>query len=165
MPDPEADQTLEMVGDARRRRRDSIGRSIAWSALFAVICLALLGFTGRGGVLARAEAKSGHATLDYPVVMRREATDDIVVRLDITGGTTVDVVLDPNLSPIVQLGEVVPRPVRTVAGPEGVRLVFELGHAPVDIVLRLRPAQPAWFQTYTVRAGADEMTFNTLILP
>jgi hypothetical protein len=165
MPVPEMIQNQELDATAFGRSGNPIGRAIAWFGLFLVVLLAVLGFTGRGGIFARAEARADHASLDYPRVMRRDASEEIIVRLDAPAGKLAEIVLDPDLFAIVRLDEVVPRPVQTIMTPEGFRLVFEHERAQVDIVLPLRPAHASWFQTYSVRATGGPMTFNSLILP
>lgn len=156
------------LGDLRKvEARGSLrgAQRVAWTGFAIILILAVLGFTGSGGVFARTIMTSGHTELDVPRVMRRQASQELVLRITDAGSHRIDVLVPSSLLEIAAFEESAPAPSRSEAGAEGLRLEFD--HATSDFVIRMRirPENAAWPATYILTVEQERLAFSSLVLP
>ena len=74
------------VNDAPRFQHGFwIAERVSWLFFFLLLIVAVLGFTGMGGVFAAASVRSAAAEVEFPRVARWEASDEVRISLEAIG--------------------------------------------------------------------------------
>lgn len=136
----------------------------AWIVFGLVLLAALAGLTGSGGPLAHSTARSAAGEVEYPMIARWEATDELVVTFA-PGGSEHRMALSPDFSRYFQVEDIQPQPERSIAGSEGEVLVFETDEqAPAQVTMHVRALRPG-IASYDLSIDGTPSGLTTIILP
>lgn len=158
---------LELNEDRRFQERFWRAERIAWIVLAAIVVIALLGFTGRGGPFAQTMARTPEGAVEYPRITRWAAADQVVVTFG-GGGDQGVLAIDRSFSKVFAIDSIQPQPMASVATAEGQRLTFRLepATAPRTATLHVRAVRPAIPLRTQLRIGdGPPATLTTLVLP
>lgn len=138
---------------------------VAWVLFGLLLLAALLGLTGSGGPLSRAQVALEGGTIDYPRIARWEAADEVIVRFA-PGAEQHRLTLSSGFADALQIEGIQPEPESSAAGADGAVLTFATaaGEA-AEVTIHVTPLQPG-YSTFAVQIddGAPE-TLGVLALP
>lgn len=133
--------------------------------LFGVLCLvALLGFTGRGGLFQKQTVRFVETIVELPRVTRWEATDEILIRFT-EAAETRDVAIGQEFFDVFSIDRIQPEPRESALASAAQRLRFAAGGAPphqVTLAIRFR-----YFglPRFNVTIGGESRRASILVLP
>jgi hypothetical protein len=138
---------------------------VAWVVFGLFLLAALLGFTGAGGPFSRTTATVAGGIVDYPIISRWQAADEMVVRFA-PGPEERRLRLSTTFADALQIEGIQPEPERSLAGPEGAELTFATQPgAAAEVTIHVSPLGPGYF---SFDVGIDDgapATLGTLVLP
>ena len=133
--------------------------------LFGLVCLvALLGFTGSGGLLQKQTIRFAEAIVGLPRVTRWEATDEIVIRFT-EAAETRDVTIGQEFFDLFSIDRIQPEPRESVLAPAAQRLRFAAeGAPPHQVTLAIR-SRHFGLPRFDVTIGDESRRASILVLP
>lgn len=156
---------LDLEDDPDFQRRFWIVERWAWAGYALLIAAALLGFTGSGGVFARATAETPYASVDYPRVSRWQAADHMRIHLSGAVGQEAQIALDRRFLELFEVTGVQPQPERAAATARGTQYTFAVGPGGGAVNFHIRATRPAFSGDIGVWVEDSETRMRPLILP
>src|SRR5690606_5642020 len=98
-----AHSSLEVNDDPSFQRRFWIAERISWLVFLAVVGAAMLGLTGMGGPLSRAQAEAAAANVDYPRIARWQTNEQIRIHLAPSSQSETELVLSQDFLTFFEL--------------------------------------------------------------
>ncbi|SFG31572.1 hypothetical protein [Pontibacter chinhatensis] len=148
-------QDLEIDEDLELERRTWTVQRISWVLLLLIILAALLGFTGRGGLLDVGKGvafNSSHSVdLEYERFLRQGVTREIKVSLR---QENTSILFSNGFYETQRIEQVVPEPQKEEVGSEGITYTFHGVKSPSLIIFYVTPLK-AGSLNYTV-TGSDK---------
>ena len=133
---PNKKRTLEIDDDIAFQRKEWVSQRAGVALLFLIVIGALMGVTGVGGPLSRAEASDAEGTvhLEYERIVRRGAMATMALHLRAGAGDVQFWVASPYFENVI-VETVAPEP--TLVSVEPARHVYTIraGAAPVTVTL------------------------------
>lgn len=159
---------LEIAQDLRFQRRDWIAQRVGWVVMALILLAALAGLIGRGGPLARTQARSpdGGLRVEYDRFAHYEAPTRL--RLSVAGaaarGEQVRLWIERAYLTRARVQQVMPEPDAVRLAGDRVIYLFDAG-AGGDVSFELRPNS---FGVLAGRAGLEgggEVAFRQFVYP
>lgn len=137
---------------------------VCW-IIFAVVCLiALLGFTGSGGLFQKQRIVFANASVEVPRVSRWAAADDLSIRFT-SGSPAPEIEISQPFFDLFSIESVQPEPSESVLASSAQRMQFVAEGAPPHIVtVAIRPRDFGWAR-FSMTIGGDTRMVNILVLP
>ena len=166
MPYPEIrDDGLQLDEDRQLQEKIWTAERVAHVLFGFVVLAGLAGLAGSGGPLARASRSTEAGSVAYVRLARFDTAADLTVRFAAARPDHRVRIAGP-FPDRLQIESVQPRPVREVAGPDGITFEFAAEPAePASATLRLRATAP-WVSR--LRIGIDDaepVTATMIVLP
>lgn len=136
---------------------------IAWGLFALALIGALLGLTGRSGPFAQAQVGIGTTEITYPRITRIGVPSSITL-LFTEATTGPEIALGPDLTRLIQIDGILPRPAMESGGGTLRFAFFPDSGLPYRITLNLHP-QAAGIARYTIATEQGAITATTLVLP
>jgi hypothetical protein len=165
-PYPETrDDGLQLDEDRRLQEKIWTAERVA-HLLFGLVALAgLVGLAGSGGPLARGTLESDGGTIEYVRIARFDTAADVTARFAMASPEHRLRIAGP-FPDRAEIESVQPRPVREVAGPDGITFEFAADAAgPASASVRLRPTTPGFFRMTISVDGAAPLDAAVVVLP
>jgi hypothetical protein len=138
---------------------------LAWLTFLGLVIVALLGLTGSGGLLARAQVAGEAGVVEFPRITRWASADQISFRLA-PGPVRRRIVLSRPFFFVFQIEAMLPEPESSTATKEGLELVFAARpQAPVHVELHVRARKPGLGRFAARLDGGAPLDIPTLVLP
>jgi len=142
----------------------------AWIVFALIIALALAGFTGAGGPLAKGETQLAGAEISYPRILRWDTAETMTIRFP--AGHPAELRLSPALLSAFELQNIVPAPSESRLAPDGLHLSFdtepgdtaETATHTAPVTLALRP-ESAGAVRYELAIGGQAQTLTAFVMP
>ncbi|WP_435170976.1 hypothetical protein [Falsirhodobacter sp. 1013] len=137
---------------------------VSW-AFFGLICLiALLGFTGSGGMFQKQKVFFADAEVELPRITRWEGSDGLRVRFT-SAGVKPEILIAQPFFDLFSIERIQPEPQENALASAGQRMTFVAEGAPpheVSISIRSMHFGRAKFD---MTVGGETQTVNILVLP
>jgi hypothetical protein len=159
------DDGLQLDEDRQLQERIWTAERVA-HAVFALVVLAgLAGLAGSGGPLARARQAGEAGAIEYVRIARFDTAADVTIRFAAARPDHRVRIAGP-FPDRAEIESVQPRPVREVAGADGITFEFaaEAGE-PASATLRLRPTAPGISRLTIAIDDAAPLAGTLLVLP
>ena len=159
---------LQVEEDRPWQERFWTAQRVAWALMALLVLAALLGATGRGGLIASASARSAGATVEYPRISRWQSDEQLVVRLPASAAGEVGVELSKAFTERFMVESVQPQPSQVEAAGTGRRYSFDVapGGGEKTIVFMVRSDHPFFERSVEARIGDAPPTAMTMtVLP
>lgn len=115
----------------------------AWVGYGVIIGAALLGFTGEGGLFARARLEAGSTSIDHPRFARWQTQDSISIAFAPSGSAERRVLLSPEFVRGLAVETVHPQPARSTTSAAGEELtILVRSDEPGTATLRIKLNAP-----------------------
>ncbi|WP_435170387.1 hypothetical protein [Falsirhodobacter sp. 1013] len=161
---PMRDDGLQLEEHRRLQRRFWTFQRVAWSVFGFVCVIALLGFTGSGGVFQKQTVRFDNAVVEVPRVTRWEASDDLSIRF---AGMEVppEIILSQPFFDLFSIERIQPEPRETVLMSSAQRLRFATeGAPPHEVSIGMRSVHFGWAR-FDMTIGGETRMVNILVLP
>lgn len=137
----------------------------AWVGYGIIICAALLGFAGEGGLFARARLQADGSEIDYPRLARWQTEETMSIAFAATSETERRVLLSPEFGRAVAIERAQPAPIRSSATMAGEELIFRVRPGEPSVArIRIKPDGPGIVRgTISIDGSAAAVTL--IILP
>jgi len=137
----------------------------AWAGYGLIIVAALLGFSGEGGLFARAQIQAGGNEIDYPRFARWQTQDTISITFAPTGEANRRILLSPEFGRSIAIEGAQPRPSKTSATAAGEELIVHVRPGERAIAkIRIKPDAPGIVRG-TVSIDGAPAAVTLIILP
>jgi hypothetical protein len=161
-----ASSSLELNDNPSFQRRFWVAERTSWLIFLAIVSASLLGLTGMGGPLSRAQAETAAAHIDYPRITRWQSSEHIRINLAASPEDQAELVLGPAFSTSFEIEGATPEPARSVTTAAGTRLVFERApNQEGEIILHVKPVKTSWLAPHEVTVDGSATTLAILIMP
>ncbi|WP_156640363.1 hypothetical protein [Bosea sp. PAMC 26642] len=137
----------------------------AWVGYGLIIVAALLGFSGEGGMFARAQIQAAGNEIDYPRFARWQTEDTISIAFASTGEADRRILLSPDFGRSIAIEGAQPRPSKSSATAAGEELIVHV--RPGDRAMakiRIKPDAPGIVRG-TVSIDGAPAAVTLIILP
>ncbi|MDB6453000.1 hypothetical protein [Falsirhodobacter sp. 20TX0035] len=160
---PMREDGLQLDEHRRMQRVFWTVQRISW-VIFGIVCLvAVLGFTGSGGVFQKQTVQVGDAEVELPRVARWEGSDTMTVRF--AAEASPELVLSQPFFERFSMERIQPEPQEAVLAPAAQRLRFHAeGAPPYQLSVGIRPMHFGWAH-FDVTIGGETRMVNVLVLP
>lgn len=161
-----AQSSLEVNDDPSFQRRFWIAQRISWLVFVAILGVAMLGLTGMGGPLSRAQAEAPAANVDYPRIARWQTNEQIRIHLAPSSLSEAELVLSPDFLTYFELRHTTPMPSRAATTAAGVALGFDRApNEEAELVLHVRPKKTSWMKRHPLTIDESAATLAILVMP
>jgi hypothetical protein len=159
------DDGLQLDEDRQLQERIWTAERIAHAVFGLVVLAGLAGLAGSGGPLARATQAGEAGSVEYVRIARFDTAADVTIRFA-AGRPDHRVRIAGPFPDRAQIESVQPRPVREVAGPDGITFEFAADAAgPASASVRLRATTPGYFRMTISVDGAAPLDAAVVVLP
>jgi hypothetical protein len=161
-------QELDIDEDIVFEQKTWTVQRIGWVIMILIVLLALLGFTGRGGLFGInkriVQDNSQELQLEYEPFVRRGAGAEIRVELKAADTAQTRLNFSQSLLEKVRIEQVVPQPSQAQIDENGITYTFSGGERPAQYIFYLSPQKAGKLHT-SLRAGRREISFSQFIYP
>jgi hypothetical protein len=159
------DDGLQLDEDRQLQERIWTAERIAHAVFGLVVLAGLAGLAGSGGPLARATQAGEAGSVEYVRIARFDTAADVTIRFA-AGRPDHRVRIAGPFPDRAQIESVQPRPVREVAGPDGMTFEFAAeASEPASATLRLRPTTPGLSRLSIAIDDAAPFAGTMVVLP
>lgn len=117
---------LEVHEDRRWQEKFWVAQRFGWAIMALLLLGAILGATGKGGVLASASERTSAGVIEYPRITRWQSDEQVTVRLPPSAGGQVEVAFSRDFLDLFSLDSVQPEPSEVGATGEGHVFTFNV---------------------------------------
>lgn len=155
---------LQLQEERRIQRMFWSIQRLSWF-MFGVVCLiALLGFTGSGGVFQKQVIRFDSAIVEIPRVTRWEASDDLSIRFT-TAEAAPEVTIAQPFFDLFSIERIQPEPEESVLAPSAQRLRFAAaGEPPHEVSVGIR-SMHFGRANFDMTIGGKTRSVGILVLP
>lgn len=137
----------------------------AWVGYGVIICGALLGLAGEGGVFARAQVQAGSSQIDYPRLSRWQTEETISITFAAAKEAHRSVLLSPAFGRSLAIEGAQPVPSQSSATMAGEEVMFRVRPGEPGVAkIRIKPDVPGIIRgTISIDGSTADVTL--IILP
>ena len=137
---------------------------VSWIIFALILIAALLGLFGGDGYLSRSEVRFKQGTVNYPLISRWNASDELQVNFN-PSSNDGELVLDSNFLRAFSIENIDP-PQKAVASDNGSAVyVFSADpKASKQVIIHLKSEMP-WMNAMTIGIGSEPHQISTFVFP
>jgi hypothetical protein len=165
---PKINDEVATGADLQFQRRWWRFERAIWILFTVLVLLDLLGVFGRGWLAkAHVRSKDGAMDVSYERIERFSTPSILDVKLGANAIHDGKVQLWISEGTVIDLGtqRVVPQPLSSVIGDDGILYTFEAGNLPASVQFALQPSAPGVFPLELRVPGSQMLTVKVVVMP